>query len=796
MSKFLPARFTASKFAVPLISKILMVFILGINVVYADGVLSNKKTTKPNTQNSSQVINQGAAPNSAPTSLPVLQKQAVSVSNASNGGYTVDWVVQYANTSGQTLTNATIKDGAISTIVNGTLQQPAGWTGALSAGNTMATWTGVSVPPFGVMTAPIVSSAGGTVTVSGSGDGFQPIPFVHSTGRRIYIMNHHAYPGASSFDCVIPDTGAHCNGWPRKLPFGDNSANYSGTTGNNKEYVINGSKFYYSAQNFSTWGIGCFDLESETQCGFTQLGTSSNKATQTTLQGPWQVGNELYFADYDGQMYCAQLSAGMPSCLSSYKIPLSNIKINTASRSGATDAKILDWSNGLIAAKAIGKKLYITSRAIWYQDNSATNPKYINCLDTVTKLSCWATTVPSKGTGLNTYSDPYALNYSNFVYYNSSGTAVALCTKSDITPFQFCSDLNTGVAVLLPRIFSSHADRNTLSVDGYPRSYFAGVGTGNGAGWCWDWSTGNYCNGVVGSFSVPNGSYGEYGNNIDDRGCIWTYGHEHFLWSYDPSNIDKVKNKALPCGGSGKFTQTFQPLKYCSGPKPFHWLSVAVTGAPITNYTKFIVKVLNSTNNAVLLTQDFMPAGPMTVDISSLDAQTLSQPLKIEVEYTPKPNVNDKPILEVHYDGPPMEFCFKSEHKCDQGKITNNVSTEFDPNQNARTTFGRSTKVKLFTATADVEKPQSCPAVACGTAAGQLACPLCDCLGNAVPVCGTPGQPPCPKCGQAGQPSCQVCGQAGQPPCVTCDVPPTNGNGTPKKSKLPQSSSSNSSIFK
>ena len=197
-----------------------------------------------------------------------------------------------------------------------------------------------------------------------------------------------------------------------------------------------------------------------------------------------------------------------------------------------------------------------------------------------------------------------------------------------------------------------------------------------------------------------------------------------------------------------------------------------------------------------MLTKDLMPAGPMLVDISSLDAQTLSQPLKIEIEYTPKPNVNDKPILEVRYDGPPMEFCFKSEHKCEQGQITNSVSTEIDPTQNARTTFGRATKAKLYTAQATAPTAPGCPST-CGTAGNPL-CPLCDCLGNPVPVCGTPGQPPCPKCGQAGQPPCPACGQAGQPLCPDCTIPPTNSGGIvkPKNASQPRSSTSNSSIFK
>ena len=706
------------------------------------------------------------------TKPPVLQKKAVTVSSGSSGNYTIDWVVQYANNTGATLPSVTVKDGPIATIINPSLvpglvpQQ--GWTGTTNGNvpvDNYALFSGTNIAPHGVMTATFIASgSSGPVTLSGGGDGFQPIPYAHSAGRRIYIMNHHEGPGSNLFDCVIAATGVRCKDFPRTLPFGDGSTKSSGTTGNNAEYVIDGSKFYYPAQNFAEWGIGCYDLELDSQCGYVQLGAGSSLATKTTLQGPWRVANELYFADYDGRLYCATLAAGLPACLSSgYKIPLIDIKINTPSRSGQAEAAILNWRNGLVAAKVVGTRIYITSRTIWVA-NHAASVKSTNCFDTVTKTACWSSNNPTKGSAANAADDPYLINYSNFIYYSNTGTALAICTKYEVAPYQGCTSLATGLATTLPRIFTNHAYRTTLDVHVWPRTYFTGVGAANGAGWCWDWSTGNYCSGINGSFSKPTGTTGEYGNNIDDRGCIWTYGHEHHLWSYDPNRLDPITKQALACGGdAGKATQTFQPLQYCSGTKPFHWTSVEVKGAALANYDKFIVKVLDSSNNTVLFTKDLKAAGQLLTSITGIDAQTLSKPLKIEVEYTPKPGMGatDKPYLEARYNAPPIEFCFKSTHSCQQTKITNIVETP-DPVKQ-----GSYISVKV-----DVDKPQDCtipPPPVCGQP-GQPPCPTCGTVTTpACPVCGQPGQPPCeaPKCDQPGQPRCRVplCGAPGMPIC-------------------------------
>jgi hypothetical protein len=191
----------------------------------------------------------------------------------------------------------------------------------------------------------------------------------------------------------------------------------------------------------------------------------------------------------------------------------------------------------------------------------------------------------------------------------------------------------------------------------------------------------------------------------------------------------------------------FQSLQYCSGPKPFHWKGVELRNAPLANYDKLIIKVLDSTNNTVLLTKDLLAANVMAADITSLDAITIGKPLKLEVEYTPKAGTSDKPEIIAKYDAPPTEFCFKSIHTCKQIKITNVVETR-DPLD-----INKTVSIKV-----DVDQPKVCPII----------------IVPPPPLCGVAGMPPCeetPKCGQSGQPACEEkskCGEIGQLPCKPC----------------------------
>ena len=698
---------------------------------------------------------------------PILQKKAVTVSSGAGGDYTVDWVVQYANNTGATLPAAVVKDGPIATIIPGSLQPPpTGWT-ATTNGNVpvdnFALWTGTNIAPHGVMTATFAASGPSTMTLSGSGDGYQPIQYTRiaaPAGRRIYIMNHHAKPGVALFKCLDVSTGTDCANWVggKALPMGDGSSRNSATLTNSSEYVISNGKFYYTAisslDSGASFGIGCYDLENDTQCGYTKL---NNRAMGLFANGPWQVGNELYVASYDGDLYCAKLAPGLPKCQgSSYQIAASTIKLNVVRATSD------DLNNGKLAGKVVGNKLYLTSLN---RTSKNVPTKYANCYDTVAKDACWATTAPTKGTADYSHEQQRG-NYTNYLYYNTSLVPVAICSQINDPAGQFCVDLATGKQYFgAPMTWASANPVVGLEAYSQGKTYFIQFNDNPSTGvFCWDWASASNCttnpNGAVAV--PPKTNTKHYGLAADDQGCVWAYGHEGVLWNFNPSNIDSATKLAKSCGGdAGKAQQTFQPLQYCSGPKPFRWTSVEVKGAPLANYDKFIVKVLDSSNSAVLFTKDLKASGQLQTSVTGVDAQTLSKPLKIEVEYTPKPGMGatDKPYLEVHYNAPPIEFCFKSQHSCEQSKITNIVETP-DPVKQ-----GAYISVKV-----DVDKPQNCiikPPPVCGQP-GQAACP--------DPLCGQPGQPRCkePFCipGTLGCPIIGIGCAPGDPLCNPVRPPP------------------------
>ena len=676
---------------------------------------------------------------------PVLQKTAVTVSSGASGSYTIEWVVQYSNNTGSTLPKVTVTDGPIATIINPSLDPglapKQGWTGTTNANapvDNFALFSGTNIAPHGVMTASFTTPAPKAMSFSGGGDGYQPIPYTRiaaPAGPRIYVMHHHENAGNISFKCFDVTAVADCTGWTggKALPMGNNSGKSSGTITNNNDYVISNGKLYYAAMavvSSDGLGIGCYDLENDTQCGFTKM---DNRAVDVHINGPWQIGNELYVASYDGLLYCAKLAPGMPVCQgSSYQISAATIKLNIEKKS--SDRFFPGVAR--LAGKAVGTKLYLTSLKL--------GQKYTNCYDTITKNACWATTVPTKGTAVSSHTQGRS-NYTNYVYYSTSLMPEALCSQIDLpVAGQYCVNLTTGANyVAAPLAWAALSPLAGLEVYSAGKTYFINFyDKYTTSAYCWNWVTASSCTSAAnGKIALsPSVAPENYGVNIDDKGCVWVYGNAGVLWNFDPSKVDTSTGLAQACGsGPGKEQITFKPLQYCSGPKPFRWTSVEVKGALLANYDKFIVKVLDSSNNTVLFTKDLKAANQLLTSITGIDAQTLSKPLKIEVEYTLKPGMgaSDKPYLEVRYNAPPIEFCFKSKHTCEQSKITNTVETP-DPVKPG----------SYITVKVDVDKPQNCtinppPPPSCGTATT----PAC---------CGKPDQPVCPdaRCGQPGQPEC------------------------------------------
>ncbi|NQW94869.1 MAG: hypothetical protein HQ446_12725, partial [Polaromonas sp.] len=432
-----------------------------------------------------------------PEKPPILHKSAVSISSGSSGNYTIDWVVQYANNTGATLPNVLIKDGPIATIIPGSLQPPPiGWTATTNAlplpADNFALWTGTNIAPHGVMTATFPPPVAASITLAGSGDGYQPIPYTRLSvpaGPRIYYMNHHEAPGLQLFKCLDLSTGLARAGWGtgKTLPAGNSSGNNSGTMTNNSEYTIVNGKMYYASQGPSGIGIGCYNLETDTECGLTYFGA---KTPGLHINGPWRVGNELYVADTRGALYCANLGGLVPCVGSIYKIPATTIKIRTPT------VVFDNWYGGYLAGKVIANKVYITSL-----DGTT---KYTNCFDSTTKTACWNTGGPNIGTA------PYSFafgrdqfNVSNFLYYNVSGAAVAICTMRGnklpplpLPPAQLCVDALTGAQTSLPTVLPGLNLGEGLETYLAGKTYFvnaAGQGDTREGAYCWNWSTQAAC---------------------------------------------------------------------------------------------------------------------------------------------------------------------------------------------------------------------------------------------------------------------------------------------------------------
>ncbi len=653
---------------------------------------------------------------------PPIKKQALNVSQSGNT-YTVDWVIYYANNTNTTQNGVTITEGPINTIVSGSLQQPTGWTGSLVAGNTIAQWTGNAPPINGYMSATVTTSMATSFNVTGGGDGFRAIPYRHvfsGNKLRIYFINHHEPMGSSTttgtiFKCVDTTTGSYCPGFPKKLPKGDSSGKHSASGMYDEEYYIDPfGKLYYAVTSMQDkeFGLGCYNLETDTECGFYKLGTnpytSSPQSSWAYVKGPWKVGNELYMVGGDYKLYC--LNATNPSLpcfgLGGYFTGFVFPSISFKDPASVGNSIMPQMSVGPgVFGEVVGNKLYFIT-----DSDANNNSKHIRafCFDTVSKASC-----PGTGWGIlatHSGSASYPRVWGSFIYYDASMNPKYICTRLD-GPKQYCFSLLNG-----------------SYTSGVPSSVFPSVGLGTGLGpevtigtksyfpdfmynasssnpgrvLCWDWSTGSPCAPTweYKSWTHPTkGNPRDYSVNVDDKGCIWVLGdNAPAMWYFDPSKPTDNKGIAQKCENrEGKQELVFQPWKYCSGPKPFLWLKLEVANASLSDFTKLEVKVKDSSNN-VIFTHDFVAGGSLTVNLpSNVQSQINGQPLNLEVNYALSSNSQIKNFeVRAYYHASPLEFCFKSTHNCNQGPIKNKVSA--------------STVENPFSIT--LPKPSGCPDVA------------------------------------------------------------------------------------
>ncbi|WP_332452483.1 hypothetical protein [Chryseobacterium aquaticum] len=203
-------------------------------------------------------------------------------------GDNIKYVVEVTNTAATSpASTVSLRDTAdpFQSYIPGSIQVPNGWSSANPtvgqlSNKLMATWNPSTLPgSYGTNMAPIygTNSFGGQVpinvnsgiSVSGSGDGFDPVTFRFPNGNLgVATINHHT-TNASVLCADISNGGTSCLGnFLNDNAIGSYNTG-AGSTGFSWRWAIAGNRIFYplnafgvSGVSLNTPGIGCLDFSS------------------------------------------------------------------------------------------------------------------------------------------------------------------------------------------------------------------------------------------------------------------------------------------------------------------------------------------------------------------------------------------------------------------------------------------------------------------------------------------------------------------------------------------------------
>lgn len=600
---------------------------------------------------------------SFPSAGPVLSKEAVTPGPVASGS-TVDWVITYDPESLAPYARVEDHLGPGNTYVPGSAQSPPGWvvddgdpgriswvfTGGLGVGSDATTVTSAlrtqTIPEFAI-------DSSGT-------DGFVPIPW----GNRVYFVGHHAHPKISGsgapFTCVSAVTGKVCAGFPKALPDGDPSTTAASSTATYPEgIVVHDNRLLYpvtlhdssvqpnqitggieTVYTPSVWGLGCYDLLTDLECGFVQLGSNSGEFGSPHLaiaEGPWLLSDRAWVFDQNLVLHCVDVTTAALSSTNACG------GVSLAPEFGlATPVVPTAWNDGTgLFGQIDGSHLYLTAAdRVFCVVPGATG---------VAACPGWSSagTFPGAGAYLHVMRD-------------SSMAATAICRGNG-----HCVSAVGGQPVATPAIFQTALgtakDLGTEVHQGsrtyFPRTYYDASAIDSVL--CIDWTTQAACagfgsNGLVEQPAAKNRNF--YGLGADGFGCVWGSGHAGDVWSFDATT-------GGPCTGDGASslaTSTPPPGYSCrSGGAGWVWDEFTMTGLDPAQWQSLVVDFV-SDDGAVVLQADLLASsGP--IDLSGLGSSPAS--LTYVVNGTPTTGVLPTPILfSMSYEttGTAAEFCFQT----------------------------------------------------------------------------------------------------------------------------------------
>lgn len=463
-----------------------------------------------------------------------------------------------------------------------------------------------------------------SVATGGGGDGYVAIPFQD----RFYYMNHHLNPGSGRFVCHEKDAAStSCASFggtqilPNQtywIPLPDGDPAPAGTPAQqlvssaadaNEEYAIIGNRFLYYpvtrynqnayAQNTPAldWGVGCFDMVNNSECGFQQLSANSNNGSyQTAVEGPFAIGNNLYLLDLESVVHCVTAnptSGAMSPCAGTSSLDLYSNTQTLLPRFNSDYAG--NGVFGRIGGEVVGDQFFLTIIFRPGRDTPAGSQvltggttKIVVCIDTVgttTMMPCSSWSGVGYSQDFQTFESRYS-NISNYLYYDNSMNPIAICNRRSNQ--QSCVRLANGL------------DDNSLAdiTNGFNVTHGIGrevvYGTksffpdwARATLYCFDWSTGSPCGSPfpMNTNGTPLASFypSDYTLNIDEGNCIWALGDNNQLYS-----LSAVTSTA-PCNSGFVTNMAAVECELAD------WHQLNVSNIVASDYQYLIVEVLDNT---------------------------------------------------------------------------------------------------------------------------------------------------------------------------------------------------------
>nr|MBP6005806.1 hypothetical protein [Candidatus Saccharibacteria bacterium] len=264
-----------------------------------------------------------------------------------------------------------------------------------------------------------------TINAGTGGDGYVPVIY----DGKIYSFYHYGHTNAIS--CVDMSTSAICTtgSWPSYFSSDPGSPLGTGTqdiwSGYFNEVVQRDNYAYYIAQRANDVGIGCVDLNTYTNCGYTQLASIPRQVPAsvldaklfTTLANPVEYQGKIYTYGKDGNFYCADITTMPTSVCSGYPV--------------ATTSPAIGDNKFFAQQQLIGDKVYYLAKS------KDSNNEIIGCFDLTLASSCVGFSATSSGMSGT------AFIRNMITIYDTSMNPTGFCNLFDTFAFHISGNLYT-----------------------------------------------------------------------------------------------------------------------------------------------------------------------------------------------------------------------------------------------------------------------------------------------------------------------------------------------------------------